>query len=142
MMEKGKSGIMLGAIAATAFVMCFLGWSTAIILILGFVLIVERNEWLTKQVLKALYLSIGYSLIISVVNIAFNILYRTIGNINFIYDLLRIVDTLAVNVVNIGVLIICLLAALKAVKGEETTVPLMDNLAGQTLGIINNVSKE
>ena len=137
-MEKGKLGITLGAIAALSFILAYLSWGTALILIVGVALIVEKNDWLSKQVIKALYFTVLYSLAMSILNIGFDILYGTIGNINFIYNLLRTIDKLATRIIDIGVLIICALAALKVVKGEEAAVPLVDHLVDQTLGLIKD----
>lgn len=57
-MEKGKLGIRLSFYAVAAFILAFLGYSTVLALLAGFVLIVEKNEWASRQVIQAFFLCI------------------------------------------------------------------------------------
>lgn len=141
-MEKGKLGINLAAIAALSFVLAYLSWGTALILIVGIALMIEKNDWLSKQVIKAFYFCVGYNLLTSILNVVFDILYATIGNIDFIYSLLHTIDRLAVGLIDIGVLIICISVALKVFKGEDVTVPFVDHLVDQTLGLVKNINEQ
>ncbi|MBU3810240.1 MAG: hypothetical protein H9893_01095 [Candidatus Niameybacter stercoravium] len=45
-------------------------------------------------------------------------------------------DSLIGIIIEIGLLVICLVTAIKVTKREDTTIPLIDELADKTLGII------
>ncbi len=52
-MQKGKYGLYLWFYAALAFILAILGQTLLCGLLLGFVIIAERDEWLTRQVIQA-----------------------------------------------------------------------------------------
>ena len=60
-MQKGKLGISLAAIAVLAFaLMCFGSFELLLLALVGYAVIVEKNDWLTRQTLQALYLRLTY----------------------------------------------------------------------------------
>ena len=68
-MRKGKFGICLWFYAALAFVLAFLQQSMLCILLLGFVIVAERDEWTSRQVMQATFLGLLGSFISGVLNI-------------------------------------------------------------------------
>ena len=52
-MQKGKYGIYLWFYAAIAFILAILGQTLLCGLLLGFVIVAERDEWLSRQVIQA-----------------------------------------------------------------------------------------
>jgi len=74
-MEKGKLGIRLSFYAVAAFILAFLGYSTVLALLAGFVLIVEKNEWASRQVIQAFFLCIFADIVNGILNI-FDFLYQ------------------------------------------------------------------
>lgn len=68
-MRKGKFGICLWFYAALAFVLAFLQQSMLCILLLGFVIVAERDEWTSRQVMQATFLCLLGSFISGVLNI-------------------------------------------------------------------------
>ena len=51
-MQKGKYGLYLWFYAALAFILAILGQTLLCGLLLGFVIIAERDEWLTKMCIR------------------------------------------------------------------------------------------
>ena len=60
---KGELGLRLTWMATLAFVLCILGQTLLLGLFLALVLVKERNEWLSRQVLAAFLLGIVESLL-------------------------------------------------------------------------------
>ena len=69
-MQKGKYGVCLWFYALVAFILAFLGQVLLGGLLLGFVIVAEKNEWLTRQVIQAFFLTI----IVSVINAVLDLL--------------------------------------------------------------------
>ena len=61
-MKKGRFGVSLTAIAAIAFLFTALRQPQSVLLVVGFALLAEKDEWLNRQVLQALLLTIAYYL--------------------------------------------------------------------------------
>lgn len=61
-MTKGKFGLSLAAIAVIAFVFTALRQPQSVLLIAGFALLAEKDEWLNKQSMQALLLTVTYYL--------------------------------------------------------------------------------
>ncbi|MDF2821754.1 MAG: hypothetical protein K0R15_2195 [Clostridiales bacterium] len=57
-MFKGKYGISLPAIAVLAFVLAFLGYWEMTLLLIGYAVVLEKDEWLGRQTMSALILSL------------------------------------------------------------------------------------
>ena len=78
-METGKLGLRIAFYGVAAFILAFLGYSTLIFLLAGIALLVEKNEWATRQIIQAFGLCVISSLIYS----AFDVL-------DFLYDIPRV----------------------------------------------------
>lgn len=131
-MEKGKLGLRLSFYGVTAFILAFLGQTTLLCLLAGVALIVEKNEWASRQVLQALCLCLVASLISNV-----------LGVVDFIYDI-PVISTIwstiigIVNsVVDVIVLVFCIVGLARNVSGKEADIPLASNFANWAFGIIN-----
>lgn len=74
---KTKFGITAGALAAIAYLCGFFSGYVVLALIVGYVFIVEENDWLKINVLKAL-----------VITLCFSVLSALIGFIPNIFDLI------------------------------------------------------
>lgn len=73
---KTKLGVSVGLLAAAMYFACLFGTDVPMLLIAGYVLLFEENQWLKKTVIKAFALCIAFSIV------------RTV--IGFIPDLLNI----------------------------------------------------
>ena len=122
-MQKGKYGVCLWFYALVAFILAFLGQVLLGGLLLGFVIVAEKNEWLTRQVIQAFFLTI----IVSVINAVLDLL-----NIFAIGVVFNVIST----IVSIVVLVFVIIAMVKVVKGQEANMPLLSKLANRAYGII------
>ena len=69
-MQKGKFGIYLWFYAMLAFVLAFLGQVLLAGLLLGFVIVAEKDEWVIKQVMQAFGLAIFASVVGEVLDLS------------------------------------------------------------------------
>ncbi len=130
---KSKLGISVGLFGAGIYLGNLVGGILVSILLLGYVLLFEENEWLKVSVIKATVLSMFFTFITMVVELV----PRTIGTID---NLMRIFDgdftmqflsrlTLFLNY-GIGLLemIVFLLLAVKALNQRTMNIPVVDGM--------------
>lgn len=136
-MEKGKLGIRLSFYAVAAFILAFLGYSTVLALLAGFVLIVEKNEWASRQVIQAFFLCIFANIVDGILGI-FDFLYQIPLMGSVWGTAISVID----GIVSLVVLIFCIMALVNTAKGNEANVPGLNGLANWTASlkrIIRNV---
>ena len=130
---KSKLGISVGLFGAGIYLGNLVGGILVSILLLGYVLLFEENEWLKVSVIKATVLSMFFTFITMVVELV----PRTIGTID---NLMRIFDgdftmqflsrlTLFLNY-GIGLLemVLFLLLAVKALNQRTMNIPVVDGM--------------
>lgn len=130
-MQKGKYGVCLWFYALVAFILAFLGQVLLGGLLLGFVIVTEKNEWLTRQVIQAFFLSI----IVAVINAVLDML-NIFGNIPLVGTVIGVVFNVISTIISIVVLVFVIIAMVKVVKGQEANMPLLNKLANRAYGII------
>ena len=132
-MTKGKFGIYLWFYAVAAFILTFLGQPLLCGLLLGFVIAAEKNEWLTRQVIQAFFLSLFVSVLNKLIGIVSIPLGRLPFGVGSVFDtIFGIVDS----VISIVVLIFVIIALLKVAKGQEAGLPGLSTLANKAFGIV------
>ena len=68
-MEKTKLGISVGLIAAGIYLITLFGGLVPAVLLAGYVLLFESNEWLRKNAVKAVLISVMFSVATTVLNL-------------------------------------------------------------------------
>lgn len=137
-MEKGKLGIRMSFYAVAAFVLAALGYSTGWFLLAGVVLVVEKDEWASRQVIQSGCLMV-LSSIISVIFDVFGFIDWTswASYDSILYKIFKIWSHFQDIVfwgVGIVVYIFAFLAIMKVAKGKEAGVPLADKFANWAYG--------
>lgn len=130
-MEKGKLGIRLCFYSTLAFILAFLGYSTLLFLLAGVVLIAEKDEFTTRQVIQAFCLCIVNSLLSSVLGI-FDFFYR-IPVIGTIWSTILSVIS---SIISLIVFIFCIIGIVNTAKGKDANIPLASKFANWAYGII------
>lgn len=136
-MSKGKYGIYLWFYAAVAFILAFLGQTLLCGILLGFVIVAEKDEWLSKQVMQAFFLS----LLSSVVSGIFSLIHYSTPSISseILYGIHRIFYT-GINVIesfaSILVLVLVIIALTKVTKGKDAGIPLLSKLADRAFHVV------
>lgn len=137
-MEKTKLGISVGLFGALTYLVAYMSGFLVIILIVGYVMLMESNEWLKKTVVKAL-ITLAF---FSVLSVAIGFIPQVI---NFITDFINIFGTsIYLNVVNklfgelqslisIIQIIVYFLLAWKSLSQETIEIPVVDSLINKYL---------
>ena len=68
-MRKDNFGICFSFYAVLGFVLALLGHTTLALLLLGFVIVVHKDQWLTMQVMQAFFLSIISGIVYTIIGI-------------------------------------------------------------------------
>lgn len=131
-MEKGRFGIRICFYTVLAFVLAALGYSTPLFLLAGVVLIAEKSEWGTRQIVQAIFLCFVETIISNIMEI-FNFLYK----IPFISTMWGSVDGIISSLVWIVVLAFCIVGIIKNVKGEDASIPFVSKFADWAFGAVN-----
>ena len=130
-MQKGKLGICLPFYAILGLILAFLGQTLLCALLLGFVLVVERDEWAGRQTMQAFFLS----LFVAVVSGILDILNVT-RNIPWVNTVLNTVFGVIEWALGIVVLIFIIVGLVHVVKGKDAGIPVLSNLARRAYGIV------
>lgn len=132
-MQKTKLGISVGLLGALIYFAGLFSGILAMVLIAGYVLLVEDNEWLKKTGVKALALSIVFSLAITVIGLipdAINIVtsFLSILNINIYLSLVSSIISLLKSIINFVETILFIGLGLKALNQGTIEIPVVDDL--------------
>lgn len=128
-MEKGKYGVTLAFYGVIAFIFAIMGWSTALILLAGVVIVGEKNEWAGRQVIQAICLCFASSLVVLAINCL-----DFLDWIPFAGSVWYYITRTIYYLVDIAVLVFGIIAILKNAKGQEANVPLASKLANWAYG--------
>ena len=130
-MEKGKYGIRLCFYTVSAFILAYLGYSTVLFLLAGVVLLAEKNEWATRQIIQAICLCVARNLVSAVLGV-FDFLYE----IPIISHIWGVADGLVEALVSIFVLVFCIVGVLKNLKGNDADIIGARKFADWAYGIV------
>ncbi len=130
---KTSQGIRVSIIGAFIFFCGYFGGYTPLLLVLAYVFLVEKNEWLGALTIKALMLSIFFSIVFKILNlpgdalsVIANILATFGGNMST-YRLTSIFSA-ARTVVDWFEFLIFTLSALSALRYKPVNVPFADKI--------------
>ena len=124
-MRKDRFNICISFYAVLAFVLAILGQTLLCGMLLGFVIVIQKDEWLTKQVMQAFFLALVESIISCVTNI-FSGLYAI--------PILGIVGLIS-GILSFLLLIIGLIAIGKVSKDSDARIPIASKLANKAFGL-------
>lgn len=132
-MQKTKLGIAVGLLgAAIYFTGLFSGYLVAVVLA-GYVLMFEENEWLRKNAVKAVALMIFFSLLAVVINLIPNTI-NFINNVvavfggNFSIVILSRIVTVIISVIDIIEKVLFIGLGIKSLSQGTIAVPIIDKL--------------
>lgn len=137
-MQKTKLGVSVAVVGAAMYFFGYFSGYTAMLLLAGYVLLMEENEWLKKTAVKAVATTVVFSL-----------LSVLIGLIPNVFDLIQDVCDLFGGYVSFSVIfkiqnllnailrlveaIVFLLLGLKALRQGTVKVPVVDNLVRKSM---------
>jgi hypothetical protein len=143
-MAKGKFGVNLTALAILGFILCFFGFTEVLVLLIAYALILEKDEWLTRQAFQALYLRIAYSVALTVfgwLDSIFGTFFGWVkwyGGVTAVASIHGFLDF----VLYIALFALAALAIIRLLKNRDAGLPILGHLADYTMGIIETPIKK
>lgn len=132
-MRKDNFGICFSFYAVLGFVFALLGHTTLALLLLGFVIVVQKDQWLTMQVMQAFFLSIVSGIVSAVLGI-FDVLYK----IPALGKLVSLLFSAATSVVSLVVLLLAIVGIARTAKEKDADIPLIKDIAQKAFGLVKN----
>lgn len=132
-MQKSKLGISVALIGAALYFLGLFSGYLAIVILAGYVLLMEENVWLKKTAVKSVALLILFSLILSVVGLIPGLvnfiddIFNIFGKNFYIAFLTNIISMLRSGI-NLIQTVLFLLLGLKAMNQGTIPVPMIDKL--------------
>lgn len=135
-MQKTKLGITVGLTGAAIYFMGLFGGYLVTMLLAGYVLLFEENEWLKKSAVKAVALMVFFSVLVT----GINLLPNTISFINNVFSIIggsfgiSIISklvTVLVSGIDIIEKLLFIGLGLKALNQGTISVPVVDKLVSK-----------
>ena len=130
-MKKDNFGICLSFYAVLAFVLAIFGNTTVLALLLGFVILVHKDQWLIRQVMQALFLG----MVASIVNIIIGVI-SPIYSIPILGHVISVTLGAASSIIDIIILVIAIIAIMRVSKGQEAEALFVKGFAVKAFGIV------
>lgn len=130
-MTKGKFGLSLAAVAVIAFGFAALRQPQSVLLVVGFALLAEKDEWLNRQAMQALLLTIAYYLAELVTSWVFGGLARLFGLVNLYgaASSMSTVDSFVGDVLYLALIVFSVLAVVRVLRGKDAGLPFLSKMA-------------
>lgn len=138
-MQKTKLGISVGLLGAVIYFMGLFSGFLVTILLAGYVLLCEENEWLRKSAVKAVFVTVFFSVLSAVVTLipdaigVIDSLVSIFGGSVYIAFVSNLVSAV-ISVLNIVEKVLLLGLGLKALNQGTIAVPVVDKLIDQYMG--------
>lgn len=130
-MKKGKFGLSPAAIAVIAFGFCALRQPQSVLLVAGFALLAEKDEWLNRQAMQAVLLTITYYLTILVADWIFGGLATVFGWVE-VYRASRFMGdagTFISGILYLALIALCVFAVLRVARGKDAGLPFISKMS-------------
>ena len=130
---KAKLGVSVGLLGAGIYLAAIFGGLTPVILMAGYVLLFEENEWLKKSAVKAIAIVLTFAFFVTVINLIPDLL-RWIATLvsvfkgTFNYNVLSSIISVITQAIEIIRTCLFLLLGAKALNQGTVAVPVVDKL--------------
>lgn len=129
-MNKGKFGVSVVAIAVIVFAFGMLKQPQSVLLIAGFALLAEKDEWLNRQVIQALLLILTYYIGVFIVDLGLGGLTRGLIFLELYKagEAISKVSSFILGALSLALTVISILAILKVLKGKDAELPFLSKI--------------
>jgi hypothetical protein len=134
-MTKGKFGLSLSFIAVISFGFAAFCQPLAVLLICGFALLAEKDEWLNRQVLQSLLLVVFYYLVKLLFDLIFDGLAWLFG-VSHVYgaqSAMLAANSFVDGLIYVALIVLSVIAILRVLRGKDAGLPFLSKLAGGDL---------
>lgn len=135
---KSKLGVSVGLIGAAIYFATYFGGLIPALLLVGYVLLFEDNEWLRKNAVKAIALSIFFSVVVALINLVPNILsvlssLLNVFDVQFSYEIVYSIVNIVTLILDIIEKCLFLLLGIGSLTQGSISVPFIDNIINEHL---------
>lgn len=132
-MQKTRLGITVGLLEASIYFTGLFGGFLVAVVLVGYSLMFEENEWLKRNAVKAIALMIFFAMLSAVVNL----IPDTISFINYVAgivggyvnaEMLSSITSAIVSAIGISEKILFIVLGIKALNQGTVAVPIVDKL--------------
>lgn len=134
-MRKDNYGICLSFYAVLAFVLTIVGHTTLGFLLLGFVIVVHKDRWLTTQVMQAFFLSLVSGVFLEIISI-----FHMFDVIPYIGGIIVGFFNVISGLITLFTFVFAIVGIIKVSKGEEADLPIIKTFAERAFGIVKKVT--
>lgn len=136
---KTKLGISTGAMAALAYLASLFAGYTPLVIIAGYVLIAENDEWLRRMAVKAVTFTVAVSLLsfaVSLIPSAFSVIndFLAFGDEYFYPEVISDIVSLLQTVISVAENVILAILGIKAFKNSTLYIPVVDSIVNKVIG--------
>ena len=142
-MSKGKFGLSLAAVAVIAFGFSALRQPQSVLLVAGFALLAEKDEWLNKQAMQALLLTIVYYVAELVNDWIFGGLARFFEWVE-LYDAKNVMSTagsFVEDVLYLALIVFSALAVLRVLRGKDAKLPFLSKMVDGDIAALKSKTR-
>lgn len=132
-MQKTKLGISVGLLGAVVFFAALFGGYTPVILLAGYILLREENEWLRRAAVKAVVLMVSFGFLLNLIGLIPDLL-SWLGSVvsvfggYFNYSVISSIVSVVTKAIDIIRTCLFLLLGVKAFNQGTITVPFADRI--------------
>jgi len=134
-MRKDNFGICFSFYAVLGFVLALLGHTTLAFLLLGFVILVHKDQWLIMQVMQAFFLSILSEIVSTIISII-----RPVYQIPVLGNLISICFGIITSMTSLIIIIMAVVGISKTAKEQDADIPVAKAFAEKAFGLIKNIT--
>lgn len=136
---KTKLGISIGAMGALAYFASLFGGYIPLLLVAGYVLIAEGDDWLRRMAVKAVAFTVAMSLLsfaVSLIPYLFNIINDVLAIFDeyFYPEIISDIVSLLHTIISIAESVILALLGIKAFSKTTVYIPVVDSLVNKIMG--------
>lgn len=135
-MQKSNFGISIGVVGAAAYLLSLFGGYIPTLLLVGYVMLFEPNQWLKRTALKAAVLTFMFSVLYALIGLLPDVLVTLNSffglfdghlSVPFIGELCNALN----NIANLGETCLLLALAFKALQMKTIVISFVDNFVGK-----------
>lgn len=130
---KSKLGISVGLLGAAIYFAALFGGYTAVIILAGYVLLCEENEWLKKSAVKAVTLLMTFAFAITLIDLIPDLLswissFVAIFKGSFTYGIVNSIVYIVTKALDIIRICLFLMLGAKALNQGTVAIPVVDKI--------------
>ena len=137
-MHKSNFGVSVGAVGAAAYLLTLFGGYTPALLLVGYILLFENNNWLKRVAVKAIVLQFLFSLSNLVIGLIPDVIgvlnsFASVFGGNVYISFISLLCNALQDLLSLVKVVLMLVLSLKALKQSTVVIGFIDNLINKCM---------